>query len=277
MKQIKTFIKEISRRYIGHEVSRQGAQLAYFCTLSMFPFIIIINVLIGLLDINRETVIQMLLPVLPYETVDMISSYVSYLNYNARYSVLSVGIVITIFSASKAMTALTHALNRAYKAPRRKGLVKNTCISMAMVVMLAITVLVTILFLLAGEKVMAFANIHVNAPGMLNFARWGIVLVILFFSITALYKFVPNAKISFRDVLPGTLFAMVGWMTFTLGFALYIKLFPNISVLYGSLGAIIMMMMWFYFTMIFLVLGAEINSHMQDRQNSFISAPKKAE
>ena len=98
-----------------------------------------------------------------------------------------------------------------------------------------------------------------------------IVLLDLFVMLAFMYYFVPNRKMKWRNVLPGTVFSVVGWIILTLGFSFYINHFGRYSLIYGSLGAIIVLMLWLYLVGILLVLGGELNDIVEELKYNYVS------
>ena len=251
-------IKALIRRFFDHKVSRMGGQLAYFFLLSLFPFLIFFNALIASFDISSERVMSFLQPFFPEQIVRLISSYIETITTNQSVSLLSIGIIIVIFSASKSVRSLRYAFNTAYDVQEKERMFVNILLSMAFV-MLFVTLSRDFL-----TEIVQVSNLSKWMVNMLSTWRWVTLCVILFLILALMYKTVPHKKVRFLAIIPGTLFALAGFLALTVGFSLYVNYFLRSSAFYGgTIGAMLLLMLWIYFASVILVMGAELNSALE--------------
>lgn len=260
-------IKTMITRFIDHNVSRVSGQLAYFILLSMFPFLIFLNALIGSFHIPADRVVEFLRPFFPTQIVNLISGYIVRISQNQSMSLLSIGIVIAIFSASKAVRSLSYAINTAYGMRESENFLIDVISSMLYVIGAGIIVLIVSLFVTLSRdfltEVIQVNHMSDMLVSMLNVWRWVTLCVILFLVLGLMYKMVPNKKVRFLSVIPGTVLALLGFLGLTIGFSLYVNYFLKSSIFYGSIGAIILLLLWIYIASIILVMGAELNSSLE--------------
>lgn len=260
-------VKAILERFGRHGISQTGGQLAYFFLLSLSPFLIFLNVLISSFNIQIDTALAQLSPILPSQITNLILSYRDNISANQDAGLLSIGIIITLYSASKSVSALTHAINRAYDITRKRSFIRQLILSMLFTVCIAIILILSILLITAGSN---FLNHTVELFKMpdhfvrtIKYVTWITAAAILFAILSAIYYIIPNKRVKFCSVIPGTIFSTLSFALFNFTFSAYINHFTKYSIIYGSTGAIIILLLWLYFTGIVLVLGAEINSILE--------------
>lgn len=260
----KASVKGVIARIYRHDISRIGGELSFFLMLSAFPFLIFLNTLIASFNITPRMVQAFLMPIFPEQIVSLINSYVEYISTNRSVSLLSIGIVATIFSASKAVRALTRALNTAYGTEDRRSFFGEIVFSMALILVVGIVVTILIMFVAFStdlvEKLALSMQISESLVNIVDIWRWITLAAVVFFALAAMYRFVPKKRLKFRDIIPGTVFSICGFMLLTVGFSVYVQCFASSSMLYGTIGSVILLMFWLYIVSMIIVVGAEINA-----------------
>lgn len=261
---MRAFVHNIINRYIEHDLSQLGGQVAFFAILSVLPFVIYINTLITSFNFTRDDIMNLLLPAVPTYVADLIYSYVGYIATQNRYGILSIGIVTTIYSASKMIRSVEKSINRAYGIEKRRGFIRSVVISMVFIVCMGIMILATLYFIVVGASIAhTIFNILHLPPALLDSLKdfkWVVFVAALFFTVSALYYIMPYKKIKYKSTLPGTAFSIAAFGLLSEGYTLYIKYGLKHSAIYGSLGAVFLVFVWLYLVAIVLILGAEINS-----------------
>jgi len=261
--KIKYLLKSVTVRIYEHNTSQTGGQLAFFIMLSTFPFLIFLNTLIASFNISPRMVDALLKPIFPEQIVALIGSYVEYISTNSSLGLLSIGIIATVFSASKAVRALSRALNGAYGLKDRRSFFGEILFSMLLILVIGIVVVIMIILLAFSsdlvERIARGMEIPVSLINILDIWRWITLAAVMFFFISMMYKFVPRVKLKIRDIVPGTIFSMAGFLLLTAGFSVYVKYFMRSSAVYGTIGAVILLMFWLYIVSMIIVVGAEIN------------------
>lgn len=261
--RIKYMLKSVTSRIYEHNISQAGGQLAFFLMLSTFPFLIFLNTLIASFNISTKMIESFLMPIFPSEIVSLISTYVEYISNNRSVGLLSIGIVATVFSASKAVRALSRALNFAHGAKDKRSFFGEILFSMLLI--LAVGVMITVMIVIVAfstdlvETVARGMRIPTMLINIVDAWRWVTFAAVMFFFLCLMYKFVPGVKLKFREVMPGTVFSMAGFLVLTVGFSAYVKYFMRNSALYGTIGTVIVLMFWLYVVSMIIVVGAEIN------------------
>lgn len=268
--EIVLFIKQLNQRMKEADVFGLSAQLAYFFLLSLFPFLLFLVTLLGYLPINEEIVTDFLALYLPTEVSRMIDTNLNHLLNNRSGSLLSVSIIGTLWSASNGFNAVKKAFNRAYRVEKTQAFIIARLISIVLTVailgVICLALLLPVFGKAIGEYVFAFIHLSDDFDKIWDALRWVISSIIFFIVLIVLYRFAPNIHIKWREVVWGTLFATIGWQLVSFGFSFYVNTLGNYSATYGSLGTVIILMFWFYFSGIIIITGGVINAVVADRK-----------
>ncbi|UOO89967.1 YihY/virulence factor BrkB family protein [Vitreoscilla massiliensis] len=269
----KGLLQDLLWRLRHIDISALGAQLAYFFLLSFFPLMIFLLGVIPFLDLNPNQVYQLMQDVMPTEIFGMIKQILEPILTQQRGNLLSLGALGTLWSASKGMSALMSALNQAYQLDVRMTLLDKLW-SVLFTLMFLSLILVALLMPIFGGSILQFIREYVDisdAIGLVwNVTRWLLPPILIFTLLLLIYWIVPKTKprLHIKRILPGTLIASAGWLALTYGFSLYVGQFGNYSATYGSIGGVIVLMLWLYLTGMILIFGGIINACMQRRYDA---------
>jgi len=273
------FLKELLVRIKKVDVTGLGSQLAFFFLLSLFPLLIFIMTLLPYLNFNQAEVFLLIRDYAPASVTMLIEGTLNEILQNRNGGLLSIGALATVWSASKGMNALTKALNRSYFTEESRSFIMARGMSVVFTIMLIAVLLVALILPVFGQQIGVFAFSYMGfEKGFLILwagLRWLVPPVLIYVVFSLIYWLVPNLKIQFKSVLPGALFATVGWILTSLAFSFYVGSYGNYSSTYGSIGGIIVLMMWLYFSAIILMLGGQLNAVMLER-SQLIKAKEKS-
>ncbi|WKW09617.1 YihY family inner membrane protein [Bacillus velezensis] len=265
-----SFIKELFARFSLHEGQSKSAELAYFFLLSLFPLMIFMLTLTAYLPISAEDVLGAVDQYAPDSAMSMVKSITEQTLNKRSGGLLSFGIIAVIWSASNGMNAIVRAFNHAYEVEENRSFIIIRLTSIFLTIAMVVTILIALLLPVFGREIGMLAADFIGASDLFlqvwSVVRWGISPLILLIVFTALYIFAPNKKLSLRFVLPGAVFAAAGWIIVSMLFSFYVGTFANYSATYGSIGGIIVLMIWFYLTGTLLILGGEINALLHKRK-----------
>lgn len=274
----KGFFQELLARIQYVDVTALGAQLAFFFLLALFPLLIFMVTLLPYLNLQEDQLFNILRTYAPVEVYTLIEGTLDEVLNDRNGGLLSIGIFATIWSASNGMNALTKSLNRSYSLEETRPYFIARGISVIFTLLLITLFVIALVLPVFGEQIGTFLFSYFGyEQGFLNVwssIRWTIPPVMIFVVFMLLYWIAPNRKLYLKSVIPGAIFATLGWILVSLGFSLYVSSFANYSATYGSIGGIIVLMMWLYFSGIILMVGGQINAVMQERKEK--SAMKKA-
>lgn len=187
--------------------------------------------------------------------------------YGRSTAVVPISAIMALWSAGKAMQSLTNGLNTIYHVKETRNWLMTRLYAVVYTFMFSVAIIASLLLLVLGNQIQAMALKYIpfvgKIIGKVIGARTALVFAGLFLIFLILYKMLPNRKATFKSQVPGAVLIAAGWSLFSYFFSLYFELFPGFSNMYGSLTALIMVMLWLYICMNLLLYGAEINSYFE--------------
>jgi membrane protein len=258
------FAKCLYSRFRDDDVPALGAQLTYYLILSFFPFLIFMVSLLGFIELSGDSVVAELIRLLPTEASETISGILKEVVDNSTGTLLSFGMIATIWSASNGINAIVKGLNKAYDVKEKRPFWKVRGISLLATVFLVIVIMLVMVMLIFGKAIGEYLFQWMNYPDGFQLI-WGILKYVIPIAAMAaafslLYWIVPSRRLKFKEVLPGAVFATFGWIITSLAFQFYMNNFGNYTKTYGSLGGMIILLIWLYISSILIILGGEINA-----------------
>lgn len=251
--------------FIADEMSTYASALAYQMLFSLFPFILFLFALIGFLhlpDFFSWLRLQAEL-VLPREALEQVNPVIDQLQ-QSKGGLLSVGIVIALWTASAGVRLMMSAMNAAYDVVEGRPIWKRFPLSIFYTVGIAGMLLAAAALMVLGPQVMAWLAGQVGLEDFIvtlwTILRWPVIVLLMMVAVALMYYVMPDVKQKFRFITPGSVLAVVVWIIASLGFAYYVKTFANYNAMYGSIGAIIVLLLYFYISSAVLLLGAEMNA-----------------
>lgn len=246
-----------------------SAQLSYFFLLSLFPFLFFLVTLIGYVNIPEQKVMEIVQSYAPEGAYEIIQSSIQELMYNQNGGLLSFGVIATLWAASNGINALIKALDRAYQVQDKRHFIIQRMLSVwlmfAMIFIILLALLLPVFGTLIGDFLFSTFGLSETFLSIWHPLRWVISSVLFFVTLLFLYKFVPNRPIRFKEAWIGALFATTGWQVVSLLFSMYVNRWGDFSAMYGSIGGVIVIMIWLYITGIILITGGEINALLRER------------
>ena len=262
IKTIRGFMKRLNEDHVG----AYAAQSAYFILLSFIPFVLLVVTLVKYTPLTRDDVYSVLINMLPTEFQSYVGGIVNEIFYQS-VAYMPITIITTLWSAGKGIAALTNGLNSIYHVTETRNYIINRLRGMAYTLIFVVAFLTSLVLLVFGTRIQNKLTEHLVARvtssimGMRTLITTG-VLALLFL---VLYKCIPNRKASFKSQCPGALISSLAWSIFSLAFSMYLDIALAASNMYGSLTMIVFIMIWMYFCMWILLIGAEINAYFEDK------------
>jgi membrane protein len=265
---IKELAKRAWRESNEDNVWGGAAQLGYYFLLALFPMLIFLMSLLGFLHGAQESIIHLLAKVMPGETMTLVNQFMQDVVAHRNGGLLSFGVLATLWAASSGVSAVMETLNVAYDVEEGRPFwrVRLTAIGLTVGLALLIT---------GGAGLIIFADkISQWLAGMLGLGAFFTIassivgyvlgLACMFIGVELIYFFGPNLKQSWRWITPGAVFAAAGIVLGSFGFSVYLRVAPSNSATYGSLGAVMTLMLWLYLIGLVLLVGGEINSEIEN-------------
>ncbi|UXH46662.1 YihY/virulence factor BrkB family protein [Rossellomorea vietnamensis] len=260
----KGFSKSLFANISANDVTGLAAQIAYYFLLSLFPLLIFVVTLLPYLPVNQGDILGLVRDFAPGETMSMIEETLQDVMSNRNSGLLSVSIIATIWSASNGMNAIVKSLNRAYDVEETRSFIATRLMSILLTFAMILVFVIALLLPVFGKQIGLFLFSQFGFSDQFltiwNGIRWAITPIILFIIFVGLYYFAPSKRIKCLSAFPGAIFATLGWVLASLAFSYYVGSYGNYSATYGSIGGIIVLMIWFYLTGIIIMIGGEINA-----------------
>lgn len=260
----KNILFKFIHKFIEDDIFALASQLAYSLLLSFFPFLIFLFTIAGYSSVRSNDVLFSLRNILPSNAYDLIQTTVVEIFDFRKGNLLSFSFISTIWVASNGFNAVIKALNKAYDEEECRPFWKLQLIAIFCTFVLTFLIIVSLFILvlgnLIGYKLSGMLSLPPNFHIIWDFFRYLLTLILMTVIFALLYKLTPCKRLKFWEVLPGAVFTTIGWIIASLGFTFYVDHFSNYSRLYGSIGAVIVLMVWLFLTSIIILVGGEINS-----------------
>ena len=270
--------RKIAEKFIRDEMTLSAALASFFIVMAAFPSIMMLMTVVQLIpNLSARDVESTILALIPdvRQVAPLVQNIIIDLYTKSPATVLSVTIVVALWSASKGMQGVERGLNRAYECPIQRNYLVSRLVNMGYTLLFLLTCILSLLFLVFGDSIQSFLDntfpIAADVAKNILSTRSFLAIVLLVACFTGLYTYLPHRHLLARRQLPGALFSTSGWWVFSYGFSMYFNFFSRFSYMYGSLTAIILLMLWIYFCICILFLGAEINCHLDRlRQRGYL-------
>ncbi len=272
MKHIKLFLGKLIDYMLDDRVSVYAAQVSFFVIISAIPLVMLLIPLIQfLIPLSQDTVTKAILAVLPSseETQRFVTSLLNDVYTNSASTIISVSAITTLWAASKGIYSLQQGLNSIAYTKETRNIVVQRLLSIVYTLGFIFVLIFTLGVLLFGNKLQLLLESWI--PSLAYFSsviilfRTGLSITLFMLFFVLIYTILPNKKLSFWKQIPGAAFTTFGWLIFSYVYSLYIDHVANFSYIYGSLTAIILLMLWLYICMNIVLLGAELNKMLEDR------------
>jgi membrane protein len=241
-----------------------AAGVAFYAVLALIPMMLLAVSLYGLFTTveEAERQVEALLEVLPQSTVDVLEEQI-FAVAESRSSALSLGflvsIVLLVWTVSNATRALVKAVKIAYDQEGQTSLLEKRWVAMALTLGVVIAMIIALATIAALPILLAAVD---GGHPLVSFSmlRWILIGGAVALGIAALYRYAPPTRPDgWRSVVPGTIFASIMWVVVSIGFSVYVASFGNYNETYGTLGAAVILLLWFWLSALAVILGAEVN------------------
>ncbi len=263
--KIVTLIKKI----LDDQISKVAALISYFSLLSFFPFMIFLLTLVSYSKIRVESMLQEFGKYLPESAYELVQSVIIDTFQNSSQNLLSFGIIFTLYAGSGGIRAIMDGLNTAYNVKENRSFIYIFFISIVYTIALAVIIIFSFTLIIFGEvignNIFNWFDGYRNFKYFWDFYRMAFTLFLVFCVFVAMYCTFPARKLKIIKVIPGALFTTLGWFISSIGFSFYVNNFANYSNVYGSLGAVIILMTWIYITSMMILIGGELNAFLNEK------------
>jgi membrane protein len=260
--------------------SQLAAGLSYYFILSLFPMLIAFAAGLALVPLPHlfDQILTLMARFLPADGMGLVRAVLRDVITPHGGSILSVGIVLTIWAASGGVAALMEAVNVAYNLPDQRSFVRKRLLAIGLMFAVGALAVSALALMVVGPGFGRWLAGKAGLGGVFvalwPYLRWGLSLACAVLSIELIYVWAPSARRPFRTTLPGAVIALVTWVLLSSGLGLYLRNFGKLNKTYGTLAAAVALMLWLYWTAFAILVGAQFNAETMQEQESAEEEPK---
>ena len=251
-------------------ITTRASSLAFNFFLAFFPSIIVFFTLIPYIPIDglQETLMELLSVVLPPSTNEITFQALDDIINNPRGGLLSIGFILVLYFATNGINSLIEAFNASYHIREVRSLIQQRILSLGLTLLLSIMLIFAISSIIFGKLAVnyltEFELISDNAGKLILYGKWFIILLMLFVGISILFHLGPAIKSKWKLFTPGSILATLGIIITSIGFNYYVNNFSQYNKVYGSIGTLMIILIWMYFNSIILLTGFELNASISN-------------
>ncbi|MDR1067470.1 MAG: YihY/virulence factor BrkB family protein [Clostridiales bacterium] len=254
------FIKSLIREMRRDAVFSISNELTYKILMAAAPFAMFLVSLLGHFDLDVEILFEKAEPYMPVQIIEVMTLFVRAATENRSGALLSVSLIVSVISAASGFRGVMRGINIAYDIEEKRGFFSDWALSVFLTLIFAFAIslsLATVIFRRGLRQILSFSGLALSAYNFMGFA---VALVIIFLTVTLIYKLSCVKRPAWRSVLPGSSFTVALWLIFSVLFSFYVNAFSNYSKLYGSIGGVFIMIIWTNSLAVILLTGGEINA-----------------
>ncbi len=261
---IKKFVKEMYYRLMYDEISLLSANLSYYFILSLFPMLIVALALTPYFKIDQQFLLEKIQNFAPGDLGNYLFDMISEVLNNKNNTIITVGIVFTLWSASSGIYGIIIAFNNAFRVRDGRIWIVTKLISVVITALFLVGMFVVLALVVFGKQLTYLLfhkfNLDEGFYNLWSVLNYSFPILFTFIVFVFLYIMGPNLKLKAISILPGSIFATVSWTLISRLFGYYIDHFSSYIKTYGTIGAFMAFIIWLYITGYILIIGAEINA-----------------
>ena len=269
-------VRDFSEKMKKKDISTYAASTAFFFFLSVVPMLIMICTIIPYTPLTEENLVELVTDFLPDQIDPLAESLISEV-YDKSAGILSIALIATIWSAAKGVMALMRGLNSVNGVEEKRNYFVLRIIASFYTIVMLVVVILSLFVMVFGDQLVTLAlhripQLQRVVSFVMNF-RFLFVWAVLSVLFAAVYAYVPDKKLAFKEQIPGAVFSAVGWSVFSWAFSYYVA-YGNSYGIYGSLSIIIIVLLWMYFCMYIILIGAYLNQYFEAVNKRLVGSEK---
>jgi|TARA_B100000959_G_scaffold254373_1_gene285992 membrane protein len=255
-------------------ITTRASSLAFNFFLAFFPSIIVFFTLIPYIPIEglQDTLMDLLSVVLPPSTNKITFATLDDIINNPRGDLLSIGFVLALYFSTNGINSLIEAFNASFHIKESRPLIQQRILSLGLTLLLSIMLIIAISSIIFGKLAVNYLTeyelISDNAGELILYGKWITILLMLFFGISTLFHLGPALKSKWKLFTPGSIFATIFIIITSIGFNYYVNHFSQYNKVYGSIGTLMIILVWMYFNSIILLTGFELNASISNAKRN---------
>lgn len=267
---------DLVSRYLNHDVATKAAALAYYLIFSVFPLLILVGNILGLMDFSLDSLGSTLKGILPADVISILHSYLNYIHQTSSPTILTFSIIFSIYFPYRVIRDLMEDVRSAFGLGKNPNMINALLRQLLCTLLIPVTFFLTFILVVAGQNVITFLlsllpdRVIRLSSFLLNlwqYLRFVLAAVLMAIALDILYQSSLDQRLPWKKTVPGITFAIVFWIIASMAFSFYVENFANYSVIYGTLGAFIVLLLWLYLTGVIFIMGGEVNAALLADEN----------
>ena len=268
--------RDFSAQMKKQNISAYAASIAFFFFLSIVPMLMVICMVIPYTPLTEENLVQAVTDITPDRVDPVVEGLIADV-YDKSAGILSIAVIATLWSAAKGVMALMQGLNAVNGVDEKRNYFVIRVVACLYTVVMLIVVILSLFINVFGNQLVNLALHRIpqlqRLVSFLMHFRFLVVWAVLTLLFATVYAFMPDDKLRFREQIPGATFAAVVWSIFSWGFSMYVD-YSNSYGIYGSLAIIIIILLWMYFCMYIIMIGAYLNRYFRPVNQALVRTRK---
>ena len=265
----KDFFKRLSEKNTDDDIIGNAAQIAFYFTFALFPLLLFLMSLLGIILSNKQglqdELFVLLAQIMPGSAYELVKTTLTEVTSNASSGKLTIGIVITLWSASAGVDNMRGTLNELYNLKETRSWIRAKATSLLLTLSIGVLILAALGFIVYGSQAIN-SVLPVHSPYILEALQFLVILCLMLLGFALIYNFAPNhSPFQWKWITPGSIVAVILWILFSGAFRLYLHYFDSYAATYGSLGAVIILLLWLYLTALVFLIGGAINAILDEK------------
>jgi membrane protein len=264
------FIKTLADKSVRDRILSTSNELSFKLLLALFPLIMLCLLILGFLNIESEMFLNYIDGAVPDAFSEIARIFVIEVVETRSIGLISVTLFIAIFSASSGFNAVIRIVNKSFNQKETRNIITVRLLSIALVFVFVLSIASAIVFIAINTDILysifpsESLSLSSYAFYTANFFAGVISLAMILLATMVIYKLASCKKVRFINVLPGSLFSVISWFLATKAFSIYISNFSDYSRVYGSIGSVVILMIWVNILSVVFLLGSEINAVLME-------------
>ena len=266
--QFKKFFTRLREKISSDDVLGNSAQVAFYFSFALFPLLLFLMTLLGYILQDKQDLqnqlFQMLGEIMPSSAFELVKKTLDEVTSHASGSKLALGVITTLWSASAGVDNMRGTLNEVYDLKETRSWIRAKLTSLLLTLAIGVLILIAIGFVTYGSRYLDMI-LPFHSPYVLESLEWIVIIILLLLAFALIYNFGPNhSPMQWKWISPGAAIGVLLWLLLSGGFRLYLHYFDSYSATYGSLGAVIILMLWLYLTALVILMGGAINAILDE-------------
>lgn len=266
---------ELLKRYMRDDIGMKAAALSYYLIFSIFPMLILLSMIVGMMHLNASSLDGLLDSLLPKDMIEVLKNYIVYVNDSYNSTLMSFAIIFSIYFPWRFIKSLMESIRVSFGLGKSKHLLRDIIRQLICTLLLPLTILLCLILIIFGQNVITWicslllpgtirlSNLLLN---LWQYLRFVAAALLMSAALAILYELSMDKPLKVKKILPGILFSIFAWILASVIFSFYVENFANYSVIYGAIGGFMALLLWLYLTSTIFILGSELNDILLQRK-----------